>query len=389
MYILSLDNNFAPFLEATWQKKTATNPHRGLTDDGEAVPGVRRLSAVQKNAHLDLLGQIANFCPVVSRSSIVKSSVSLNDIWQKIRQHYGFQSSWAHFLDLTTIIRQPDERPEDLFQRLMAFFEDNLMTANGGITHHGEALDADEDLTPTLENTIVVLWLQLIHPGLPLLVKQKYGSELCNKSLASLKPEISQALTSLLDELRAIDETRTMRIGSSGPRRQSFNHPDSSRRKPFRSCILCKTAGRPHTFHNLAGCRFLPEHDRQSLARSRLLKDDYDDLPPDDCESFDPNNDGVASFVHADDPTAHRVSIVQSPVLHTFYHEHPIQSTLDTGATSNMIRASSASAYGFPVLPASQMARQAEGVTPMEVVGKVHCSLIRGSYTFHLDALVV
>ena len=99
----------------------------------------------------------------------------------------------------------------------MALFEDNLITANGGITHHGEALDTDEDLTPTLENTIVVLWLQLIHPGLPLLVKQKYGSELCNKSLASLKPEISQALTSLLEELRAIDETRTMRISSSGP----------------------------------------------------------------------------------------------------------------------------------------------------------------------------
>ena len=54
-----------------------------------------------------------------------------------------------------------------------------------------------------------------------------------------------------------------------------------------------------------------------------------------------------------------------------------------------MIRASSASAYGFPVLPASQMARQADGVTPMEVVGEVHCSLIRGSYTFDLDALVV
>ena len=68
-------------------------------------------------------------------------------------------------------------------------------------------------------------------------------------------------------------------------------------------------------------CRFLPEHDRQSLARSSLLKDDYDDLPPDDCESFDPRNDGVASIVHTDESTAHCVSIVQFPVLHTFYHE--------------------------------------------------------------------
>ena len=101
-----------------------------------------------------------------SRSSIVKDSISLNDIWQKTRQHYGFQSTGPHFLDLATIIRQLDERPEDLYQRLMAFFEDNLLIVSGGITHYGEALDADEDLSPTLENTIAVLWLRLIHPGL-------------------------------------------------------------------------------------------------------------------------------------------------------------------------------------------------------------------------------
>ena len=104
-----------------------------------------------------MLGQIANFCPVVSRNSIVKSSTSLSDIWQKIRLHFGFQSTGAHFIDLTDIKLQPDERPEDLFQRLMAFFEDNLLTAGGGVTHHGDVIDDDEDLSPTLENTIVVL----------------------------------------------------------------------------------------------------------------------------------------------------------------------------------------------------------------------------------------
>lgn len=177
IYLLSLDKNFVPFLDANWQKQTATNPRRGLTNDGTTVPEAQRLTAVQKNAHLDLLlGQIANFCPVISRNSIVKHSTSLNDIWQKIRQHYGFQSSGAHFLDLASIRFQPDERPEDLFQRLMAFFEDNLLSVHGSLTHHGDAATSDEDLSPTLENTIVVLWLQLIHPGLPLLVKQKYGS---------------------------------------------------------------------------------------------------------------------------------------------------------------------------------------------------------------------
>ena len=122
IYVLSLDKNFVPFLEATWQKQTAVNPRRGLTNDGSAVPEAQRLTDAQKNAHLDLLlGQIANFCTVISRNSIVKHSISPNDIWQKIRQHYGFQSTGAHFLDLASKRLQPDERPEDLFQLLMAF----------------------------------------------------------------------------------------------------------------------------------------------------------------------------------------------------------------------------------------------------------------------------
>ena len=201
IYVLSLDKNFVPSLDATWQKQTAAKPRRGLTNDGTAVPEAQRLTAAQKNAHLNLLlGQIANFCPVISRNSIVKNSTSLNDIWQNIRQHYGFQSTRAHFLVLAGIHLQPDERPEGLFQRLMAFFEDNLLSVHGGLAHHGDQVTADEDLSPTLENTVVVLWLQLIHPGLPLLVKQKYGSELRNKTLASFKAEISQALGFLLDE---------------------------------------------------------------------------------------------------------------------------------------------------------------------------------------------
>ena len=307
----------------------------------------------------------------------------------EIRQHYGFQSTGAHFLDLATIHLQPDERPKDLFQRLMAFFEDNLLSVQGGLTHHGDQATANEDLSPTLENTVVVLWLQLIHPGLPLLVKQKYGSELCNTTLASLKPEIYQALGSLLDELRSIEDTKAMRIGSSTPRRHPNSGQGQPRQRPFLPCILCKTAGRPHNTHNLMDCRYLPDRDRRPWARSRMVMDDPDDLGAEECEPLDESSDLVAPPVQSEEPAALRMSIVQSPVLNTFYHEHPVQLTLDTSTTSNMVRASSAKLYGFPITPASQMARQADGVTPMDVIGKVHCSLTRGHKTFELDALVV
>ena len=47
-----------------------------------------------------MLGQIANFCPVISHNAIVKNSTSVKSIWQDIRAHYGSQSTGAHFLSI-------------------------------------------------------------------------------------------------------------------------------------------------------------------------------------------------------------------------------------------------------------------------------------------------
>lgn len=61
--------------------------------------------------------------------------------------------------------------------------------------------------------------------------------------------------------------------------------------------------------------------------------------------------------------------------------------TLDIGATSNMVCTSSAKLSGFPITLASQMARQAYGVTPMDVIGKVHCYLTCRQWTFEFMVL--
>ena len=100
--------------------------------------------------------------------------------------------------------------PEDLNQRLMAFVEDSLLHANS-LTHHGEHVTEDQELTPTLENFVILTSLRLIHPSLSRLVKQCYGTELRSRTLASIKPEISQALSSLLKEICASDDARILR----------------------------------------------------------------------------------------------------------------------------------------------------------------------------------
>ena len=165
------DNHFAPFLsdDATWGKKTKSQPLRGFTTDGESgIPLANRQTAQQKVNPLELmLGYIANYCPIISRNTLVKNSTSIQFIWSTIRQHFGFQITGAHFIDFADIHLESDERPEDLFQRLMAFIGDVLLRGNS-LSHHGDIVTADEELTPTLENFVVLTWLKLIHPEYPI-----------------------------------------------------------------------------------------------------------------------------------------------------------------------------------------------------------------------------
>lgn len=118
VYTLSLDPNFAPFLgeDFQWDKKTKESPLRGFTTDGDDVPTARRRTAEQKVSMLELmLGQIANYCPIISRNTIARNSTSVNNIWQSIRLHFGFQSTGGHILDFASICLNADERPEDLY----------------------------------------------------------------------------------------------------------------------------------------------------------------------------------------------------------------------------------------------------------------------------------
>lgn len=395
MYTLSLDAHFAPFLTdgSTWHKTTRDAPLRGFIDDDEDVARAQRRTAVQKVRSLELmLGQIANFCPIISRNTIIKSSTSIVTIWQAIRLHFGFQSTGAHFLDFSDIRLQPDERPEDLFQRLMAFVDDNLLSRDGGITHHGHAPDEDEELSPSLENFVVLTWLRLIHDDLPKLVKQRYGTELRSRTISSLKPEMSQALDSLLDELRTTDNARVMRTGTRPPSRDSrpFARPvrHTAKARAAKSCPLCRTAGRVDFNHYLSECKFLPDSDRRYMVKARQIANIFED-PDDDVYETAPAE--TASDVHTVPVplSTLRVQVRQSPYMDIFYGHHTARVTIDSGATGNMIRLSTATALGVDIQTSSQSAHQADGSSPLKVVGETRMTVSRQDQEFTFDGLVV
>lgn len=417
VYTLALDANFAPFLgdDCKWGKRARVTPLRGFKDDTacDGLPADQRRTAHQKVSMLELmLGQIANFCPVISRNAIVKDSTCLSEIWTKIRLHYGFQSTGAHFLDFAEMKLEADERPEDLYQRLVAFVEDNLLTASGGISHHGDLLSEDEEMSPSLENFIVLQWLSLVHVELPRLVKQRYGTELRSRTLASLKPEISQALDSLLEEIRSVEQARSMRTSTPSVGQQFRRGPGGNRPKPFtgmksgpsRVCPLCKQAGRPYK-HFLSTCQFLPEQDKRYLAKVRQISsilEDCDVFGRDDageyeCESESDEQCTVHTnphtITHSDHQDTHasakRVQIRQSPYFDAFCGHNAIRLTVDTGATANMIRLSTVQNVKGKIKASSQSAHQADGSSPLNVVGETSLVLSRDGHKFSFQGLVV
>ena len=369
----------------SWNKVSAGDPYRGLVDDAETVTDKK--TAAEKLEVLELmLDQIASWCPVISRTIIVNHSTSLNDVWQKIREHYGFMNTGGHFLDLSDIKREPDERPEDLFQRVFMFFEDNLLKANG-LSHHGDKLTTDEPFSPSIENTITWYWLKLLHPGLPALVKQRYGSELRNKTLASIKTEISQAMSSLLEELSTIEDAKVFRANarSFSNKPSTFKQSSSYDRGASKmSCVLCKTAGRPSNSHWLSQCKFLPPEDKRAMTRSS--KCDEDD---EEAESELEDEEEENAYVDSRRTVVRRVGNIPSPVLDFLFGQSVVKATLDSGATANLILEAFARKIGVKIHPNTQEAGQADGVSHLDTVGEVHLSMTRNGKTFKFDGLVV
>ena len=116
-YHLSLNNDFAPYIEPTFTWHKASTANRGLVSDDTTA--VNSKTAAQKNAVLEqMLGLIAQFAPSLLRNDIVKKSTGLKWIWQRIRQHYGFRQSEVNFLNIHKIMRTDGERYETLFNVL-------------------------------------------------------------------------------------------------------------------------------------------------------------------------------------------------------------------------------------------------------------------------------
>ena len=88
-------------------------------------------------------------------------------------------------------------------------------------------------------------------------------------------------------------------------------------------------------------------------------------------------------------PITCHINISQSPFLHAFHSYHPLHLTIDTGAETNMMRASLAWHICAKVTKSSQTTLRADGPTPLAVAGETHLPLICHGIPLSLEALIV
>ena len=289
IYHLSLNNEFAPFIEpnATWEKQSTLN--RGLQNDPNTVEEAQRKTATQKNIILErMLGLISQFAPSLLRSDIIKRSTSLPWIWKRIRKHYSFCQSDVIFLKISSIKQQEGERYETLFQRIIAHLEDNLLTVDSGLIHDGAPIDQNEEMSPTTERLAVYLWLNLIDERLPAYVSRVFAHDLQTKSLKDIQPQICSAMDSLSLELNAQEDIQVHYSKSSYQRnRPKINIRKPSSRPNQKSCILCKAANRPHQGHDISSCWFITKFDRMELSKALAVEvEDVDEQSPEEFQAI-------------------------------------------------------------------------------------------------------
>ena len=417
LYHLSLSNDFAPFIEDafTWQKKSVA--HRGLRADAATVADGK--TAAQKNIQLErMLGIVAQFCPSLLRSDIIKKSTSLKWIWQRVRKHYSFSQSEVNFLKLYTIKREPDERYETLYQRIVAHLDDNLLTVESGIHHDGAALAADEEMSPSVERLAVYLWLTLIDRRLPAYVSRVYAHDLQSKSCKDLQPQICENIDSLLTEMAAQDDIHINYTRSTSNQRRRFdsrnnanassssnsnvrpnnnnnnnnNNSDSRgvvKRAPLKQkqCVLCKAAGRSYVGHDISACWFISKFEKMEIASAFRVDVDDTDLVdhPAVVEEDDSSSDVVNSVTTVS--AVCRVETAVSPFFFAFYEHYTVRILVDSGATSNLISATFALRVGLTVKPTPHGAKQLDK-SPLRVTGEVKFAVTFGNKQLVVDGLV-
>ena len=322
---------------------TAVNK-RNQTEAGLAADLERLLQS--RNAQLaKFVTHIATLCHHTENDDVTTYSTSLEWIFDYLRKHYGLTTKGANFMNIADHVYSVGTPHQTFYKLYRASFVDNLRKRGDRVRYKNDLpLEADEQLSPSFENAIVLWSLEKIDPRLPSKVKKDYGHQMTNDTtLKDLQPVIFENITNMIEDLdqaqtakafaaQSIDDdspnlnalsnryNNKQRINKNGqfkPRNFYPNQPARAiaSRKPTskinvtdKFCRICNLAGsdpRIYTSHEIGNCSRLTLRDMESLKNCLMINSivNDDDEPQDPQYVLQPGWDDAeaAQFQQPDD----------------------------------------------------------------------------------------
>ena len=293
------------------------------------------------------LQMLSSFVFWSTADGITDDATSIEWVWSYLRKYYNIESRGVNFLKIVKIVFKAGENPQTFYKQFRCGFLDNLRKEGDARSHlrPGDKMPADEVLTPSFEDAIILWALEKIDPRLPARVARDYEHRLDKDNhLIDLQSTIFQAVPAMLEALdrdanlqsiassaaiapsqpasdyhddQAVDMNAFYQPGRGrggrggrgsggrgggsrggrgssrgGPRHQpQFSTPD--RDWTLKYCRLCKEAGKSEATiasHDTIHCDSLSKAElRAMLAALKLMNLEPNNLDPDE----DPAAEGI------------------------------------------------------------------------------------------------
>lgn len=263
--------------DLTWGAENVIN--RGFTSD---VEGTTKLTAEEKADIIDsILLKIGTYGPKAIFIDITKRSNSFKFIWNSIRKVCGFPVPGAKLIQYMTLKHSFDPSTTSYNEQYWAMRDmkiECLLSKDSSITFNGSKVEKDEEITPSLENQVVVDWLESIG-GIKLIkfVGQEYAKELEKISLFDLQEVLGQQETmqAIIDRMENEEEIKLGRAEVKASRNsfQKQGTREKYKNSQRRICYFCKELGnKNYNTHDTKFCRLRQSNKEKEKSAVKSFK---------------------------------------------------------------------------------------------------------------------
>lgn len=174
-----------------------------------------------RNRQLNKMLQIlSSFVQDNEAGGIMQNSTSLDWVWAYLQSRYNIETKGVNFLKIVKHSYKAGDDPITFYTTFRASFVDNLRKKGDSRNHlmPGDVMEADETMSPSQEDTVVLWTLDKIDPRLPNLVARMYEHRLDKKThLIDLAPLIFQQVPNMLETLEREASLAAMASSASLP----------------------------------------------------------------------------------------------------------------------------------------------------------------------------